>query len=480
MAVKSVNITILSNSLGAVPPGGGNTIGVVGCTSSGTANQCVQSSNPSDFVTSDGYGSSVEAAGFIAHHAGTNVALAKAATVTAGTLSGVTKTGTGTSLMSVSGTVSDTAYVLVTVVTGATVGVAGAILNVSLDAGRTIFATCTLGIGSTYLIPNTGITLTFAAGTLVALDTYSFVAIEPKWSAGTLISAMDALLASGLAFKNVLVVGDCSASEVATVKTEMTAYFNKKQFSRAFANSRDAVWGGTSTETAAAWKTSIIADFISTDADRVSVSGGFHNIISPLSQTQFRRPDSWVAAAVDATTTIGQDISAVAIGSLPVVSKPAVPDGFLYYDAQDDASLDTARFLTLQLLRGKQGWYMTNSNLMAAAGSDFSILPYGEVIDEASLVAYLFFTQYLGGSVRVSATTGFILDTDANDIDSRGTSSLQAALGNGVSSVKCVVTRNSNILSTKILTATIQVVPLGYINTVDLTFMFVNPAIVAV
>ena len=134
----------------------------------------------------------------------------------------------------------------------------------------------------------------------------------------------------------------------------------------------------------------------------------------------------------------------------------------------------------MQLLRGKQGWYLTNSNLMAAAGSDFSILPYGEVIDEASLVAYLFFTQFLGGSVRVSATTGFILDADANDIDSRCTAELQAALGNGVSSVTCVVTRNSNILSTKILTATIDVIPLGYINTVSLTFQFSNPAIVAV
>ena len=279
MAVKSVNITIVQNGLGTVPPGGGQTIGVVGVSSAGTANTCVQSSNPADFVTSAGYGSGIEAAGFVAHDAGNNVIFAKAATVNAGTNSGITHVGTGASVMSVTGTPLDTYYILVTVTTGiATVGTAGAILSVSLDAGRTTYSTCTLGTGSTYLIPNTGLTLNFTSASLVALDTYSLVSIEPKWSTATLTSACDALLASGLAFKNVLIVGDCASGDVATVQTEMNTYFTKKQFNRCFTNARDAIWGGTSTETASVWKAAIIADFISTSADCVSVAGGFHNI----------------------------------------------------------------------------------------------------------------------------------------------------------------------------------------------------------
>jgi len=480
MSIKQVNFTILSNSLGAIPPGGGETIAVVGVSSSGTADQAVQSSNPTDFVTADGYGPAPQAAAFVTQHGGNDVILVKAATVTAGTNSAVTHTGTGASVMTLTGTPNDTYYLVVTPTIGGTVGVAGCELTVSLDAGRTVYSTVTLGTATTYLIPNTGITLNFTAASLVADDTYTAVCTEPKWSSGTLISAMEGLLASGLSFKNVLITGDVDASEAASVKTEMTSYFNKKRFNRVFTNARDALWGGTSTETEAQWITALVADFSGFDGDRLSVAGGFYNIISPLSQTQFRRPISWAAAAIDSTTDIGEDISAVALGSLPMVAKPTTPDGFVYYDAQNNSALDTARFLTGQLIYGLPGWYMTNSNLMAAAGSDFSILPYGEVVDQTCRTSYLFFTQYLGGSVRVSATTGYILAADANDIDSRCTALLQTVLGNGVSSVACVVTRNSNILSTKTLTATISIVPLGYINAVNVTITFVNPQIAAV
>lgn len=480
MTIKSVNITIVSNGLGAVPPGGGETIAVVGVSQSGTADTDVQSSNPSDIATAFGYGPGPQAAGFIAQHGGNQVIFTKAAQAAAGTNSAVTKTGSGASVMSVTGSPLDTYYAVVTVVTGGTVGVTGCVISVSLDAGRTTYATAALGTATTYAVANTGLTLNFTAASLVAGDTYTFVSTEPTPDGTTLTSALEALRASGKQFKNVLVVGDINASTGATLKTEATTFFNKKRFNRFFCNARDATWGGTSTETESAWVTAISTDFASFDADRLSVSAGNYNMISPFTQTQFRRPLSWAAAAVDSTTTIGQDISAVALGSLPMVSKPANDDGFIYYDAQENSALDTARFLTSQLIYRLTGWYMTNSNLMAAVGSDFSILPYGEVVDEASRVAYLFFTQYLGGSVRVSATTGYILAADANDIDSRCTAQLVADLGAGVSSIRCVVTRNSNILSTKILTATIQIVPLGYINTVNLTLTFVNPTIVAV
>jgi hypothetical protein len=484
MSVKSVSFTILSNGLGAVPQGAGNTIAVIGVAESGTDDQAVQSSSPRAFPDANGYGPGPQAAAFVAQFDGNDVILVKAATVTSGTVSAVSHTGTGASVMTITGTPLDTYYLVVTPTVAGTIGVAGCQATVSLDAGRTIYSTITFGVATTYLIPNTGLTLNFTAASLVVDDTYTAVAIEPKWSTGTLISAMDGLLASGLSFKNVLVAGDLSASEAASVKAEMTTYFNKKRFNRVFTNARDVLWGGTSTETEAQWVTALLADYSGFEGDRLSVAAGFYNLISPLSQTQFRRPISWAAAALDSAASIGQDISAVAPNGtaepIPMVAKPTNPDGFDYYNAQENAALDTARFLTGQLIYGLPGWYMTNSNLMSAAGSDFSILPYGEVVDEVCRISYIFFTQFLGGSVRVSATTGFILASDANDIDSRCTTQLETGLGNGVSGVRCLVTRNNNILATKVLIATIQVIPLGYINAVDVTVTFVNPAIIPV
>ena len=480
MAVKAVNFTILNNGLGAVNPGGGQVMVVAGVSSTGTANQIVESSNPADFVSAFGYGPAVEAAGFVANTSGNPVVLVKAATAVSGTNSAVTTTGTGTSAVTVSGTPYDTYYAVVSVVTGGTIGVTGIQLTVSLDAGRTVWSTVNLGLAVTYLVPNTGLTLNFGAGTMVAGDTHTFVSTEPKWSTATLASALGALLGSSTAFKNLQVVGDVTAAEAATVDTEMAALFNKKRFARALCNARDAVWGGTSTETSAQWQASIIADFAGFQSDRVSVSAGDYNVVSPYTQTQYRRPASWVAVARDAQTAVGEDISAVALGSVKALAKPTIDDGFIYYDAQANPALDSARFLTLQNIYGEPGWYITNSNMMAAPGTDFTILPYCEVVDEACYVAYQFFAQKLGGSVRVDKTTGYILPADANDLDARATAAEQNALGAGVSSVYVKVNRTNNILSSKTLLATVGIIPLGYIQTINVTMTLVNPALVAV
>lgn len=480
MAVKSVNFTILNNGLGAVNPGGGQVMVVAGVSSSGTANQIVESSNPADFVSAFGYGPAVEAAGFIANTSGNPVVLVKAATAVSGTLSAVTTTGTGSSAVTVSGTPYDTYYAVVSVVVGGTIGTAGIQLAISLDADRTTWSTVNLGTANSYVIPNTGITVAFGAGTMVAGDTHTFVATEPKWDGASLTSALGSLLSSSTAFKNLQVVGDVDASEAATVDAEMSALFAKKRFARALCNARDAVWGGTSTETSAQWQASIIADFAGFQSDRVSVSAGDYNVVSPYTQTQYRRPASWVAAARDAQTLVGQDISAVALGAVKALAAPTIADGFIYYDAQANPALDSARFLTLQNIYGLPGWYITNSNMMAAPGTDFTILPYCEVVDEACYTAYQFFVQKLGGSVRVSAATGYILPADANDLDSRSTATLQNVLGAGVSSVYCKVNRTNNILSSKTLEATVGIVPLGYINVINVTMTLVNPALVAV
>lgn len=480
MAIKSVQITILANGLGAVPPGGGETIAVVGVSQSGTVGTDVQSSNPQDFADEFGYGPGPQAAGFIAQEGGNQVIFTKATTSAVGTNSAVTHTGTGSSVVTLSGTPIDTYYAILTVITGGTVGTNGCVIAVSLDAGRTTYVTAALVTANTYAIGNTGLTVNFGAGTLVAGDTYTWTSLEPTADSTSIVAALEALRTSGKQFKNALIVGATDASAAAAYQTEANVFFNKKKFTRFFCNARDVLWGGTSTETESTWVTAITTDFASTSADRLSVGAGFYNMISPFTQTQYRRPISWAAAAIDSSTAIGVDISAVSLGAMPMVAKPANDDGFVYYDAQENSALDSARFLTAQLISGLQGWYMTNSNMMAPVGSDFSILPYCEVIDEASRVAYLFFTQYLGGSVRVSATTGFILDADANDIDSRCTAQLVADLGTGVSSIRCVVTRNNNILSTKTLIATVQIVPLGYINTINVTMTFINPALVAV
>lgn len=486
MTTQGVNITVQDNGLGQTTPGTGNTMVVVGCTSTGAANQPISSVNPNDWITSCGYGPGVEAAAFITSRTGNPVIFIKAATTSSGSNTAVS-TGAGntsTSTITLSGNPYDTYYGLITVMTGGTIGSAGIVLTVSLDAGRTTYATVTLGTANSYAVANTGLTINFGAGALVAGDTFKWVSTEPLWNDAGVASALQALygLPFGDTFLDILVVGDATGSDVTAFDGYMTSLFNKKRYSRMLTNARDAVWGGTSTETEAAWITAIEADHANDSTTRISVAGGFYNSISPISQTQFRRPLSWWAAQRDSGVAIQVDLGRVKDGALPELVIPTSPDGFIYHDESVNPGLDGARFLSAWTIVGLPGFYIKNPNLMAPLGSDFNWLQHGHVIDAACAIWYLFAANELSDSVRVDAKTGFILTADANDIQTRGTATLRDALRapGAVSDVYCTVSRTDNILSTSTITTTVSVVPLGYIKAVNTTITFVNPALQAV
>jgi hypothetical protein len=484
---SGVSITIQDNGLGQVSPGAGRIMVVVGVTSTGTANQILASANPNDFITAYGYGPAVEAASLIANAAGQPVILIKATTNVTGTNSNVQPGGSNTSgsVVSLTGTPNDTYYGQVTVGTGGTVGTNGIILNISLDANRT-FTPIALGTASTYAIPNTGLTLNFAAGTLVTGDTFKWFSKEPLWSDATVASAIQALWGYQTQFLNILITGDTASGDATSFATDQQTLFNKKQFTGILTNARDALWGGTSTETEATWMASIENDFQNFVSNYVSVSGGHYNITSPITQIQYRRPASWVAAVRDAQQNLGQDLGQVSSGPggpggpMAPLTLPSAADGFIYHNELVNPGLDGARFLALQSYQGFPGLYVDNPNMMAGPGSDFNWLQRVEVVNAFARLVYIFFTNELSQAVPVSQATGFILPAAANDIEQRCNAELTATLV-GSSPPACTnafvtITRTNNILATSQLIVTGSIIPLAYIKSVPITIRFVNPA----
>src|SRR5262249_32139583 len=112
----------------------------------------------------------------------------------------VTKTGTGTSVVTTTLDATNGAFdyyfVKVLVVTGGTIATGPCAIQVSLDAGRNYGQVIQLGVANTYVIANTGITLNFAAGTLVTGDTYTFAAYGPMWTTANVQTALNALVGS--------------------------------------------------------------------------------------------------------------------------------------------------------------------------------------------------------------------------------------------------------------------------------------------
>lgn len=144
---------------------------------------------------------------------------------TAGVVGSEDDTGvTGTSVITCTGTPLEEVDGVFTVVTGGTIGTDQIVATLSLDGGRTE-KTIRVGTASTYVIPYVGITLNFAAGTLVAGDEYTFRSTAPMWDSAGLAAAKTALAAQLKLSRSWLIVGDLPTDTFAGyVTTQANAY----------------------------------------------------------------------------------------------------------------------------------------------------------------------------------------------------------------------------------------------------------------
>ncbi len=110
------------------------------------------------------------------------------------------------------------------VVTGGTIGVSGITFNISLDGGKTQ-KLIRLGTAASYTVPYVGIVISFAAGTLVAGDSYTFTTTAPMWDSAGMSAAKTALAAQLKLGRSFVVVGDIVNSTFAGyVTTAMNGY----------------------------------------------------------------------------------------------------------------------------------------------------------------------------------------------------------------------------------------------------------------
>ena len=117
----------------------------------------------------------------------------------------------------------------VRVITGGTIGTDQILIEVSID-GLT-YKRVKLGTGSSYTIPRIGVTLTFAAGTLVAGDTVlTWHGTAPKWASADLATARASLAAQSKVGRTWLLVGDVdNSTEAGAVRDQVNAYATENE-----------------------------------------------------------------------------------------------------------------------------------------------------------------------------------------------------------------------------------------------------------
>lgn len=403
---------------------------------------------------------------------------------------GINEIASGTSVVTISGTPKDDYYIKMVVLNGGTVGTTGITFKVSLDAGRNYGPTLALGTATTYVIQNTGMTLAFAAGTLVANDYVTSSTIAPATDGSSIQACLAALQASPYAvagWGSMHIVGVTNGSLTSTEQGYLDTLQTGFIYTRGMVASRDAsppaIWGGTA-ETEATWLAAVALDFSATDAKRMCVNGGYYNMPSAFpnpsaGSPSFRRPLSFALAAREVAIPPQRHAGRVRDGALSniVVNPTTDPsDGFIYHDERLNPGLDAARFCSARTRIGLPGWYIVNPKLMSALGSVFTLLPLGNVMDIACAIVHQAGQQYINDDIRLNVN-GTIYENEALAIENAlyGNIYEQMIATSEISAASVQVNRTNNILATSIVKITVSITARGYVLEEDITIGFSNP-----
>lgn len=468
MPLPEASITIRDGALGLVPQSSQNVVACVGVASSGAV-ATVQSFGPGNvqaIVDAFGQGPLVEQLALIVA-AGAPCIGVRVTASTAGTSAAVVKVGAGTSVMTLSGTPND-AYELKMLITrsGSSPTANEAAFKVSLDGGLTYGPEVALPSSGAYIIPNTGLTATFAVGTLIVDNTYSSACTAGSYTTGDLNTAIDALLADPREWFLLNVVGvpadtSAMAGVFAALDTKMTTAQTGFRFARALLSAYSGA------------DAALITSFASLSSLRVGIAAGFIRMVSPLNGFQLLRSASFALAKRLAQIVPSEDAARVASGPIggEVVS--------LARDEFKTPGLDAVGVSTLRTHVGLNGFYVTNSRLKAPGTSDYQFFHHGRVMDLASKATRIGTLQFLNDSVLVNKTTGFILEGEARRIERYVEEQVRAVTTRPgyASDVAVTVRRNNNIISDQTLYVDVRVIPLGYVKAITASVGFFNPAL---
>lgn len=392
---------------------------------------------------------------------------------------GVRMVGTGTSVVTLTGTPLDDCNVRFLCTVGGTIATAGIRFKISLDAGRHYGPELSLGTAVTFLISDTGITLNFAAGTLVAGDTAQFTTVAPLWDTSAVNACLDALRASPYAvagWGSGAIIGPASASDATTIQTKLNELaVTYKTFTRFQMSLRDAsppaAWGGTG-ETETVWSAALATAVSAVDAPRVLATGGHYNTPSAYpnqhgGSPSYRRPLLFSQAARQITLPPQRHSGRVRDRGLDTITVDAAndpSDGFVYHDEFFSPTLSVARICAARTRKGKPGYFIDQPYLLSAPGSQFDILPKGNVIDITCSIAQQIGENEINDDLTLNKN-GTLKEVDAV--------TLETVMGQGIkvnqldtkeiSDYTVTVKRDENVAATKHVTTDIVVVARGYI-----------------
>ncbi len=361
------------------------------------------------------------------------------------------------------------------------------------ESERTYSEVLTIPSGGTFVLANTGLTLTFDDDPteFVEGDFYVFDAEAGAWNATDLANGFTAIAASSAQWRFCVAVtskanGDATAHALlaASLQSQLTTLANSSKYRR-------GMIAATHEDTAAV----TAAAFLNTTAARLLIAYGQVRRSTTKPFPGFAFP---VTNAVDV-------IAARAAGSLPSTDLKRKRSGSLaevvklFHDEyRSPSTLDNVKISTLRTYEQGGGYYVTQGRLKSAAGSDFRYWPHGIVMDIACETINEVLTNEIGRGTRFVSRnadgdevpdgdpsveyTGTIDDRDAIAIEDEANRRLIARLASPlnaegfaghVTDLRFRILRTQDVLSTGAVLGEVGIKSLVYIDQLTTTLGFV-------
>src|SRR6185437_11194730 len=359
---------------------------------------------------------------------------------------------------------------------GGALGAGQATVSVDGQNGNSKVGPILIPSGGVYVIPGTGIVLTFAS-TFVSGDTYEAVAVPAGFSGGDVSAMLTAVGNSPNTFVGLHIVGEgantaAAVSLASTVDTSLTAFATAYRFVFAMIENPD---GESDATIEAGWNAFASNRIMVCCADVLHISSLNGNIIRRNCATPISSRLASISASIDPGWVNGGKLANVA---------PATTTQTWFRNEANTPGFVPNRITTITTQPTKgQTIFSSTGVMMAAIGSDFSSVMNRRVMDVACTTT----VAAVVGNVNEDLLTnkdGTIFDPQATKIEQFVQSQLAAALLTkkpptnrpDASAVSASIDRTENILATGDYSITVGITPKGYAHKINVTIGFANPA----
>ena len=382
------------------------------------------------------------------------------AATTGGTPSEVIHNGTGTATVAVSGAGINAYDVIVQIIDGGATN--EATFTVSTDGGNSVSEELTVPLAGTYEIPDTGLTLTFAAESenkFVAGDTYTFTVAAPTTTNEAILAAIERVYKSHADIEAIHIAGTTNKDLWASLE--------------ALASEQETDAGRPLLivcEQRVAAQDEAVADYIDAIASDCKSAGRHVAVVQTWARLKGMdgrvRITNMAAYIMGMIAQAKESTSIAYVRDFPIAENKVLellPSGI--EDQYEE--LDAARYISLRRYPGRDAWYVASANTCAPEGSDFASIERVRVMYRLVREVYKRATEWLKA------------DFDASEIET-GTAPVQADLNipledaikdQIISSGQAVVLDPESLLTAEKIPVRVSYKPRAYANVVSLTFM---------